>query len=265
MRTRARMRADTHTSLVLSAYDRSGKTVLPLPERISIACKTKGGEKRLCRTEYANAWHTTEKEPTQKGTEVASTFPRWINLKPGLTLFLQPNLLGPLNHPLHPREDNVNSYDNKPLLRSRYYHDMLHSGEERSAEVMSPAGKWCGRIWTDLWASLVAQRVKCLPAMQQTSAPSLGQEDPLEKEMATRSSTLAWKIPQTEKPGRLQSVGSQRVEHNWATSLSFTFMWLKGLLRWLSGKEPACQCRRSKRPGFAFWIRKILWRKWQLT
>ena len=61
------------------------------------------------------------------------------------------------------------------------------------------------------WASLVAQRVKRLPAMQETWVRSLGQEDPLKKEMATHSSTLAWKIPRTEKPGRLQSMGSQRV------------------------------------------------------
>ena len=59
--------------------------------------------------------------------------------------------------------------------------------------------------------SLVAQRVKCLPAMQETWVQSLGQEDPLEKEMATHSSTLAWEIPWTEEPGRLQSMGLQRV------------------------------------------------------
>ena len=63
-------------------------------------------------------------------------------------------------------------------------------------------------------SSLVVQMVKRLPAMQETWVPSLVQEDPLEKEMATHSSTLAWKIPWTEKPGRLQSVGSQRVGHN---------------------------------------------------
>ena len=56
--------------------------------------------------------------------------------------------------------------------------------------------------------------------MQETWVRSLGQEDPLEKEMATRSSTLAWKIPWTEEPGRLQSTGWQRVRHGWATSLS---------------------------------------------
>ena len=63
-------------------------------------------------------------------------------------------------------------------------------------------------------ASLVAQRVKRLPTMRETWVQSLGQEDPLEKAMATHSSTLAWKIPWTEKPGRLQSMGSQRVGHD---------------------------------------------------
>ena len=56
--------------------------------------------------------------------------------------------------------------------------------------------------------------VKCLPAMQETQVRSLGQEDPLEKEMATHSSTVAWKIPWTEEPGRLQSIGSKRVLHD---------------------------------------------------
>ena len=60
-------------------------------------------------------------------------------------------------------------------------------------------------------ASLVAQRVKRLPTMQESRVQPLGREDPLEKDMATRSSTLAWKIPWTEEPGRLQSKGSQRV------------------------------------------------------
>ena len=63
-------------------------------------------------------------------------------------------------------------------------------------------------------ASLVAQTVKNLPAMRGTWVRSLGQEDPLEKEMATRSSILAWRIPWTEKPGGLQSTGSQRVGHD---------------------------------------------------
>ena len=62
--------------------------------------------------------------------------------------------------------------------------------------------------------SPVAQTVKHLPAMWETWVQSLGQEDPLEKEMATHSSTLAWKIPWMEKPGRLQSMGFQRVGHD---------------------------------------------------
>ena len=72
---------------------------------------------------------------------------------------------------------------------------------------------------TPLWASLVAQMVKRLPAVQKTRVQSLGQEEPLEKEMATHSSTLAWKISWTEDPGRLQSMVLQRVRHDWATSL----------------------------------------------
>ena len=64
------------------------------------------------------------------------------------------------------------------------------------------------------WASLVAQMVKRLPTMRETRVRSLGREDPLEKEMATHSSTLAWKIPWTEEPGRLQSMWSQRVGHD---------------------------------------------------
>ena len=61
---------------------------------------------------------------------------------------------------------------------------------------------------------LVAQTVKRLPTMWETQVRSLGREDPLEKEMVTHSSILAWKTPRTEKPGRLQSRGSQRVGHD---------------------------------------------------
>ena len=64
------------------------------------------------------------------------------------------------------------------------------------------------------WTSLVAQTVKHLPTMRETWVQSLGREDPLEKEMATHSSTLAWKIPWMEEPGILQSMGSQRVRHD---------------------------------------------------
>ena len=65
----------------------------------------------------------------------------------------------------------------------------------------------------NIGAFLVVQLVKSLPAVQETQVQSLGQED-LEKEMATHSSILAWKIPWTEEPGRLQSMGSQRIGHD---------------------------------------------------
>ena len=62
--------------------------------------------------------------------------------------------------------------------------------------------------------TLLAQGVTNPPAVLETQASPLGQEDPLEKEMATHSSTIAWKIPWMEEPGRLQSIGSQRAGHN---------------------------------------------------
>ena len=69
-----------------------------------------------------------------------------------------------------------------------------------------------------LGTSLVARMVKSLPTMWQTRVQSLGQEDPQEKEMATLSSILAWRIPWMEEPSRLQSIGSQRVGHDWMTN-----------------------------------------------
>ena len=65
-----------------------------------------------------------------------------------------------------------------------------------------------------LWASLVAQTLKFLPAMRETQVQSLGWEDPLEKEMATHFRILDWKIPWTEETSRLHSLGLQRVRHN---------------------------------------------------
>ena len=79
-----------------------------------------------------------------------------------------------------------------------------------------PQGPWKShprekkkKILPVTWASLVTQKVKCLPAMQETWVRFLGWKDPLEKEMATHSSTLAWKIPWMEETGRLQFMGSQ--------------------------------------------------------
>ena len=68
--------------------------------------------------------------------------------------------------------------------------------------------------FTSCWASLIAQLVKNLPAMQETLVGFLGREDPPEKEMAIPSTILAWEIPWTMESGRLQSMGSQRVGHN---------------------------------------------------
>ena len=89
--------------------------------------------------------------------------------------------------------------------------------------------------------------VKCLPAVRETWVwslawvRSLGWEDPLEKEMATHSSTLTWKIPWTEEPGRLQSMGSQRVGHDWATSLSLSLsQYYLGFPYGSAGEESAC-------------------------
>ena len=70
----------------------------------------------------------------------------------------------------------------------------------------------------------MAQPVKNQPAMQEKWVQSLGQKDPLKKEMATHSSTPAWRIPWTEEPGRLQIMGLQRVRHDWATLFIFFFL-----------------------------------------
>ena len=92
---------------------------------------------------------------------------------------------------------------------------------------------------------------------------SLGWEDLLEEKMATHSSILAWKIPWTEDPGRLQSTGLQRVGHDWATSLHFTSSQVALVVK---KKKPTCQYRRHRRGRFDPWVGKIPWRrKWQLT
>ena len=85
--------------------------------------------------------------------------------------------------------------------------------------VFSPQFKF--HPWTRV--SLVAQSVKCLSAMQETRVQFLSQEDPLEKEMAPHSSTLAWKIPWTEKPSRLQSMESQKSDMTERSHFSLSF------------------------------------------
>ena len=81
-----------------------------------------------------------------------------------------------------------------------------------------------GIYLSDLQASLVAQMVKGLPAIWETWARSLGWKDSLEKEMATHSSILAWEIPWTEDPGRLQSIA---VAKRWTRLSDFTFLFLR--------------------------------------
>ena len=95
------------------------------------------------------------------------------------------------------------------------------------------AGKWWMWGWEAIEgsfeqqrASLAAQRVKNLPAMQETWVWSLGWQDPLEKGMATHSSILAWRIPWTEEPGDLQAMRSQRVRHDWATHTHTHTHWM---------------------------------------
>ena len=90
--------------------------------------------------------------------------------------------------------------------------------------------------------------------MWETQFRPLGQEDPLEKEMATRSSILVQKIPWPEEPGGLQSMGSQRVR------LHFLFLSMN-FLGGTNGKEPISQCSRQKRPGFNPWVGNITWRR----
>ena len=85
----------------------------------------------------------------------------------------------------------------------------------KDREAWWAVGLVVAESWTRLDASsLVAQLVKSLPVVRETWVLSLGREDPLEKEMASHSSVLAWRIPWMEEPGGLQSTGSQRVGHN---------------------------------------------------
>ena len=89
-----------------------------------------------------------------------------------------------------------------------------HRGRDR----LSPVKTVLNHICVIPRTSLVAQMVKRLPIMCETRISSLGCKDSLEKEMATHSSILTWRTPWTKEPGRLQSIGSQRVGHDWATS-----------------------------------------------
>ena len=108
----------------------------------------------------------------------------------------------------------------------------------------------------DVLASLVDQMVKILPAVQEIWVQSLGWEDPLEKGMTTPSAILAWRIPWTEEPGRLQSMGSKRAGHNWTTFAFTSCMKVKTEISSLLHKERTDSSRKIC-IGFLFAIGQI--------
>ena len=91
---------------------------------------------------------------------------------------------------------------------------MRNAGLEEAQAGIKINGRHISNLSYTDDTSQVAQMVKCLYTMWETRVRSLGWEDPLEKEMAIHSRTIAWEIPWTEEPGRLQSMGSQRVRHD---------------------------------------------------
>ena len=143
-----------------------------------------------------------------------------------------------------------------PLGKSSWPRDWTHilyisPAFQADSSPTGQPGKYClyimllnavYSIWT---TSLVAQSLKRLPAMSETQVQSLGREDPLEKEIATHSSILAWKISWTEQPCRLQSIGSQRVVHDWATSLT----------RYLNKNQGDCTPYYEKQSSSDLWSR----------
>ena len=122
--------------------------------------------------------------------------------------------------------------ENKERVLSGTWHSLGFPGSSASKESTCNAGdpgstpglgrspeEGIGYPLQYSWASLVASVVKNLPAMWETWVKSLGWEDPLEKRMATHSRILAWRIPWTEEPGRLQSMGLQKLDRNDQLSL----------------------------------------------
>ena len=104
-------------------------------------------------------------------------------------------------------------------------HSYMTTGKTIALTRWNFVGKVMALLSNMLSRLVVARRLKRLPPMRETQVRSLSREDPLEKEMVTHSSILAWRIPWTEKPGRLQSTGLQRVRHDWVTFLSFFLGW----------------------------------------
>ena len=108
---------------------------------------------------------------------------------------------------------------NPPLIYCCVSLNSFCSETSRTWASLGPETRHHG-FWPVSRGFLVAQMAKHLSAMLETPVQSLGQEDPLEKKMATHSSTLAWKVPWTKEPCRLQSMGLQRVRHDWVTLLT---------------------------------------------
>ena len=122
-------------------------------------------------------------------------------------------------------DPNLEKYFSKPVKRKDW---------EEPLEFFGSSHWELGGCWKGFPGGSGLNR---LPPMRETGIRSLGWEYPLEKEMATHSSIVAWRIPWTEEPGRLQSMGSQRVGHDWATSLHFTSLHLKRLIKRLKVPE----------------------------
>ena len=124
----------------------------------------------------------------------------------------------------HQLKANI-GWDKESLFTvGEYYHDTSFSilgapqrgrANKLIRQLLEAFPEWT--FWSTQWGFLDGSVVMNPPAMKETWVRSLGQEDPLEEEMATHSSILAWKIPWTEEAGGLQSKGSQRVRYDWAT------------------------------------------------
>ena len=135
-----------------------------------------------------------------------------------------PATLGPLPQ-LHPEASSPGLLPQRPLISLVRKH--FHIEAKLASTNLSQFWSW-SHFFSPL-ASLVAQMVKNLPVMQEPQVRFLGQKAPLEKGMATHSSILAWRIPWTEEPGGLQSIGSQRARCDWVTD---TFTWVSTDDRW---------------------------------
>ena len=137
---------------------------------------------------------------------------------------------------------------------------------EWGEEEVGTLGTWNMSIYDNpAWAraSPVAQTIKILPAMQETQVWSLGREDPLEKEMATHPSILAWRFPWTEEPGELQSTGSQRVRRDWVintfTASARRLSWWRQQTGWKGcAAESKITYLIIRHPAWSLLLRNIL-------